>query len=138
MGIYDGIHAKSVTKTDTISQSHTRWDADNKRINNLANPVVGSDAVTLDYIDNKCLNKTTGGSLLGSINMNGNDLFGLQNPPQFNTSAVSKEYVDNNRVITSGGNLRYDIDMGAHLIYRPTIPVMDSEITNKRYVDTQY
>ena len=41
----------------------------------------------------KYLDKKTGGTMGGGINMDNRDLFGIQNPPKFGTSATSKDYV---------------------------------------------
>ena len=136
MGIYDGFHAKPETKDDVLVLTSTGWDANNQRVQNIATPVVGNDAVTLDYVNNKYLDKATGGSVLGSINMNGNTVFGIENPPPYDSAAVSKEYIDNNKIIDSNGTLRYDINMGARLINRQTIPINNTELVHKGYVDT--
>ena len=41
----------------------------------------------------KYLDKKTGGTMSGGINMDNQNIFGLQNPPKFGTSATSKDYV---------------------------------------------
>ena len=43
----------------------------------------------------KYLDKKTGGAMSGGINMDNQNIFGLQNPPKFGTSATSKDYVHN-------------------------------------------
>ena len=43
----------------------------------------------------KYLDKKTGGTMSGGINMDNQNIFGLQNPPKFGTSATSKDYVHN-------------------------------------------
>lgn len=75
------------------SLKNDRWDVNNHRLSNVSDPVVGQDATTLNFVNDRYLNKSTGGSIHGGVNMNDNDLFGLQNPPKFDTSAVSSEYL---------------------------------------------
>ena len=41
----------------------------------------------------KYLDKKTGGTMSGGIDMDNQNIFGLQNPPKFGTSATSKDYV---------------------------------------------
>ena len=43
----------------------------------------------------KYLDKKTVGTMSGGINMDNQNIFGLQNPPKFGTSATSKDYVVN-------------------------------------------
>ena len=43
----------------------------------------------------KYLDKKTGGTMSGGKNMDNQNVFGLQNPPKFGTSATSKDYVVN-------------------------------------------
>ena len=92
MGAFDGAHIESVTSLDVIKLKHNGWDVDRTRLTNIEDPVVEQDAVTLKYANDKYLNKSIGGSILGGINMNHNNLFGLQNPPTFDSSAVSLAY----------------------------------------------
>lgn len=49
----------------------------------------------IDYLHKNYINKNTGGSIHGGINMNSNNLFGIEYPPRFNSSAVSKQYIHN-------------------------------------------
>ena len=88
--------AEFKTRATTGSPSkNTEIDMNNNKIVALADPKNNNDAVNLSYLNNKYLDKTTGGSILGGVNMNSNNLFGIQNPPTFNSSAVSKAYIDN-------------------------------------------
>ena len=41
----------------------------------------------------KYLDKKSGGTMSGGINTDNQNIFGLQNPPKFGTSAISKDYV---------------------------------------------
>ena len=41
----------------------------------------------------KYLDKKTGRTMSGGINMDDKNIFGLQNPPKFGTSATSRDYV---------------------------------------------
>ena len=86
-------------------------DAESKKIINLTGPVSDDPATVLvnkGYVDvsvlnsqnfvindtaSKYLDKKTGGTMGGGINMDNRDLLGIQNPPKFGTSATSKDYV---------------------------------------------
>ena len=86
-------------------------DAESKKIINLTGPVSGHLAIVVankGYADvsvlnsqnfvindtaSKYLDKKTGGTMGGGINMDNRDLFGIPNPPKFGTSATSKDYV---------------------------------------------
>ena len=53
----------------------------------------------------KYLDKKTGGTMSGGINMDHQNIFGLQNPPKFGTSATSKDYAHSYIKKDGSGNI---------------------------------
>ena len=98
-------------------------DAESKKIINLTGPVLGDPATVVankGYVDvsvlnsqnfvindtaSKYLDKKTGGTMGGGINMDNRDLFGIQNPPKFGTSATSEDYVHSYIKKDGSGNI---------------------------------
>ena len=91
-----------------------------------------------------------GGTMSGNINVNSNDITGLQNTPPTNSSAVSKAYITQNYDTASvirkhvrdvylpklGGRLQGILDMnGRNINNIPNIPYSNSSAVNKKYVD---
>ena len=85
-------------------------ETESKKIINLTGPVSDDPATVVankGYVDvsvlnsqnfvindtaSKYLDKKTGGTMGGGINMDNQDFFGIQNPPKLGTSATSKDY----------------------------------------------
>ena len=98
-------------------------DAESKKIINLTGPVSSDPATVVankGYVDvfvlnsqnfaindtaSKYLDKKTGGMMGGGINMDNRDLFGIQNPPKFGTSATSKDYIHSYIKKDGSGNI---------------------------------
>ena len=144
MRAFDGSHTKNITSSDVISLESNGWNIENQRIVNQKDPVMQNDAVTLGYINTKYLDKATGGSIQGGINMNQNNLFNLPNPPPFNSSAASKLYVDTNinnlsntyMNKSTGGSIHGGINMNQNNLFNlPNPPQYNSSATSKLYVD---
>ena len=57
--------------------------------------ITTSQTFVINDVASKYLDKKTGGTMSGGINMDNKNIFGLQNPPKFRTSATSKDYVHN-------------------------------------------
>ena len=57
--------------------------------------ITTSQTFVINDVASKYLDKNTGGTMSGGINMDNQNIFGLQNPPKFGTSATSKDYVHN-------------------------------------------
>ena len=57
--------------------------------------ITTSQTFVINDVASKYLDKKTGGTMSGGINMDNQNIFGLQNPPKFGTSATSKDYVHN-------------------------------------------
>lgn len=140
----------------------------NHKINDLQSPAPGDPddtATTKGYVDQSIADETTsifqtagqtylskvsGGSMGGSINMNGNTITGLPSAPTLTSAAASKAYVDNQTTATlqnvnntflrkdganaMTGNLNAD---SLRITNLPT-PQDDSDAINTTYADSRY
>ena len=66
----------------------------NNFIQNVATPTSSHQATNKGYCDYKFLNRQRGGTIMGSLSMNQNDLIEIPDTPIFGNSAVNKNYVD--------------------------------------------
>ena len=57
--------------------------------------ITTSQTFVINDVASNYLDKKTGGTMSGGIDMDNQNIFGLQNPPKFGTSATSKDYVHN-------------------------------------------
>ena len=55
--------------------------------------ITTSQTFVITDVASKYLDKKSGGTMSAGINMDNQNIFGLQNPPKFGTSATSKDYV---------------------------------------------
>lgn len=92
-------------------------------------------------VDEYALSKA-GGTMHGTINMDGNKITNLPAPADL-ADAATKEYVDNaiadiptgDYLERSGGTMTGSIDMGSHEITGVKAPGNDTDAANKKYVD---
>ena len=68
----------------------------------------------------KYLDKKTGGTMDGGINMDDRNLFGIQNPPKFGTSATSKDYVHSYIKKDGSGNINAENKKVINLALAPS------------------
>jgi hypothetical protein len=106
---------------------------------------VTTGGVTETQADLKYL-KLTGGTMVGDIDMGGNSILSTSIPINDN-ELVNKGYVDSTATFTEGqadmkylqlvgGTLNGNVDMGANHIRSSSIPLLNSDLTNKAYVDS--
>ena len=82
-----------------------------------------------------------GFTLTGSLNLSGNEVYGLPDVPTADNSATSKKYVDSkittgSGASTSGFTMQGDINMGGYEVIGVTsFPSFNNSLTNKKYVD---
>ena len=77
----------------------------NNFIKNVATPTSSHQATNKGYCDYNFLNRQKGGTIMGSLSMNQNDLIEIPDTPKFGNSAVNKnykQYVDHSHVSPSG------------------------------------
>ena len=79
MGVHDGSIKSSNATSHHILRYGDSWDSKHLRISNVTNPNNNHDAVNKVYADGQYLNKVSGGSIQSNVNMNNNDLFGINN-----------------------------------------------------------
>ena len=112
----------------------------------------GSDVVNLKYINDTFLSKKTGGTMNNPINFssslpdNQKQILGL-GPPQFNSNAINKKYVDSEigkiatvnttQFIKRDGTVAMiaNLDMGTHKIENVKTPTNDMDVATKSYID---
>ena len=108
-----------------------------------------SDVPNLKYLSLKYLNKETSGQLQNSLLFNSfhpdekRQIYYL-GTPLYKTSAVNKEYIDNqllnkadtNKVLLLDGTqiMEDDLDMGGYIIKNIKEPKFDSDCVNKKYL----
>ena len=140
----------------------------NHKINDLQSPAPGDPddtAATKGYVDQSIADETTsifqtagqtylskvsGGSMGGSINMNGSNITGLPSAPSATSAASSKAYVDNQTTATlqninntflrkDGANpLTGNLNADSFRITNLPAPQDDSDAINTTYADTRY
>jgi hypothetical protein len=80
----------------------------------------------------------SGGTMSGDINMDGGDVYGLQNPPPQLTSAVTKEYVDGRDALylpIGGGTMLGSINMGTYPITNMADPTDQQDAVTVAYLE---
>ena len=85
-----------------------------------------------------------GFTLTGSLDLSGNEIYGLPDVPTTDNSATSKKYVDS-KITTGGGGLsdsgftmQGDINMnGYEVIGVTSVPSFNNSLVNKKYVDDE-
>lgn len=138
------------------------------KINDLQGPAPGdpdSTAANKGYVDQSIadeaasifqtagqtyLSKVNGGSMGGSINMNGNSVTGLPSTPSSTSYAASKAYVDNQTTSTlqsvnntflrkDGGNpMTGNLNADSFRILNLPVPQADSDAISTSYADGRY
>lgn len=138
------------------------------KINDLQGPEPGdpdNTAATKGYVDDKVvdetasifqtagqtyLSKVNGGSMGGTINMNGNNITGLPSTPSSTSSASSKAYVDNQTTATlqsinntflrkDGANaMTGNLNADSFRIMNLPVPQADGDAINTSYTDARY
>ncbi len=84
-----------------------------------------------------------GFTLTGSLNLSGNEIYGLPDVPTTDSSAASKKYVDS-KITTGGGTTSLSgftmqgINMGGYeVIGLSVVPSFNNSATSKKYVDDE-
>ncbi len=86
-----------------------------------------------------------GFTLSGSLNLSGNEIYGLPDVPTTDNFATSKKYVDS-KITTGGGGglsasgftMQGDINMsGYEVIGVTSVPSFNNSLVNKKYVDDE-
>ena len=111
----------------------------------------GLDVANINYINNKFLNKNTGGVMQNPITFQSslsNNKKQINNfgTPQFNSSATNKQYVDSEiskisidlpNFIKKDGSVSMvsDLNMGNNFIENVKTPLKNNDGANKTYVD---
>ena len=98
-----------------------------KQINNLLTRTNNLDTELNNYL------LKNGGNMTGAINMNGNTIFGLNEPTE-DTEVAQKSYVDK-MLPKTGGTMSGPITMGGNKVTDLGAPVNDGDAANKVYVD---
>ncbi len=85
-----------------------------------------------------------GFTLTGSLNLGGNEIYGLPDVPTTDNSAVSKKYVDSKITTGSGATplsgftMQGDINMGGYeVIGLASVPSFNNSEASKKYVDDE-
>lgn len=131
----------------------------NHKINDLQSPAPGDPddtAATKGYVDQSIADETTsifqtagqtylskvsGGSMGGSINMNGSNITGLPSAPSATSAASSKAYVDNQTTATLqniNNTFLSNLNADSFRITNLPAPQDDSDAINTTYADTRY
>lgn len=129
------------TGSPVVSYSVSRMGLDGSgSVSSVAGISPGPDGDVALTAENVGALPTTGGTMIGGINMNGQQLSGL-NAPTSEDQAANKGYVDAVKTTAegalqkSGGTMTGDIQMGGHQITGLAHPVADGDGANKAYVD---
>ena len=119
---------------------------DSKDIANLPDtPPTDNSATSKKYVDDEIAKVPSGGggastsgfSMTGNINMQQNEVLRLPDTPSQDHSAVSKKYVKDNFVESSGDTMAGNLNMGGHSITNIGVPTTNTELANKKYVDDE-
>ena len=104
MGYSDLDHnTNHVRISNSLKLEGNVWNARYNRIGAVSNPIASKDVVTVNYSASTCLNKRTGGSVGGSIDVTNHELLNVKTNNTQDTSAINtnalKKYV--NKVLAS-------------------------------------
>ena len=88
----------------------------NNFIQNVATPTSSHQATNKGYCDFNFLNRQKGGTIMGSLSMNQNDLIEIPDTPKFGNSAVNKNYVDGEFVKKTGDRMSGVLDVNGNKI----------------------
>ena len=122
-------------------------DMNGHYITNIRDPVNTDHDVNKKYVDTNFLNRQKGGTILGPVSMNRNDLIGIPDTPKFGYSAVNKNYVDGEIakipsvdttqfVLKSGSTMTGDLDMDSNFVRNVGIDLADNTAAMpKSYID---
>ena len=98
-------------------------DMNRNMIFNLANVSSLGSAVNREYVHSTFLQKS-GGTMTGNINLNNNYITGIPNTPSTNSSAISKNYLDNRLFLGYVSNPSIiDFDMNDNYIMNLKDPI---------------
>lgn len=122
------------TGSPTIAYSVSRMGIDGSGAVSSVNDVTPdpNGNVSLSAEDVDAL-PTSGGTMTGAINMNGQAITGL-NDPTADTDAARKSYVDQ-KLPKTGGTMTGNIAMGGNRITNLGVPTADAHAATKKYVD---
>ena len=91
-----------------------------------------------DNNNNEYLAKT-GGTMSGDINLDGNDITGISSIPPTDTCVVSKKYVKDNYINSSGGSgMTGNLDMNRNIIFNLANDSSLGSALNREYVHATF
>lgn len=124
------------TGSPVVSYSVSRMGLDGSgSVSSVAGISPGPDGDVALTAENIGALPTTGGTMTGGIDMNGQTLEGL-NAPTSNNQAATKEYADK-MLPKTGGAMTGQIAMGSNKITGMADPSDNSDATTKGYVDSR-
>ena len=113
----------------------------------MKTPTTDLSAVTKKWVTDKFPTKQEvlgGFTLTGSLNLGGNEIYGLPDVPTTDNFAVSKKYVDSKITTGSGATplsgftMQGDINMGGYeVIGLSIVPFFNNSAASKKYVDDE-
>ena len=88
------------------------------------------------YVDNNFVNKITGGSIGGDLDMRGHSIKFLKFDNSDSAAVRAAEL--NLKLDKNGGQMNGDLNMGNNKITNIDTPTNDNDVTNKKYVDESH
>ena len=94
--------------------------------------ITSSQTFAVNDTASKYLDKKTGGTIIGGINMNNQDIVGLQNPPKYGTSTTSKDFVHSYIKKDGSGNIIFFFFLVGYVEERPWWPIQSPTTKERR------
>ena len=92
------------------------FNMNNNFIQNIATPTSSHQGTNKGYCDYNFLNRQKGGTIMGALSMNENDLIEIPDTPKFGNSAVNKNYVDGGYLKKTGDTMSGVLNMNGNKI----------------------